>query len=193
MLKLKAAFLLGLLISLPWTLRQIWLFTKPGLHVKERKYVSRIVASALFLFPLGAAFAWFTVPYALAFLETFAFAGLSAQLEVGKYLNMVLTMMIAMGTVFELPLVVLFLVKLGIITTAQLRKYRRQSIVVIFLVSAFFTPPDVFTMGIMALPLILLYEISLIVSDILVPREKQTTHFDEKFSWDDEVKEEEES
>lgn len=173
-LKLKTALLLGLLLSLPWTLYQTWLFIKPGLRRAERKYVSRIVASALFLFPLGAVFAYWTVPFTLAFFETFQFGALEAQLEVGKYLGMVLTMMLAMGAVFELPLVILFLVKVGIITTTQLRRQRKQAVVLIFIGSAVITPPDVFTMFVMAGPLVLLFELSLIICDILIPPGKNT-------------------
>ncbi|GAB4323792.1 MAG: hypothetical protein Kow0059_19190 [Candidatus Sumerlaeia bacterium] len=168
-LKLKTALLLGVVLSLPWTLWQAWVFVKPGLRRIERAYVSRIIMTAMVLFPLGAAFAYWTVPFTLAFFDTFRFGGLEPQLEVGKYLGLVLTMMLAMGAVFELPLVMLFLVKVGLVTTAQLRQYRRQAIVLIMIVSAVFTPPDVFTMIVMAVPLIILYEGSLIVCDLLVP------------------------
>lgn len=172
-LKLKTAMLLGVLFSLPWILYQIWLFVKPGLRLSERKYASRIVISAMFLFPIGAAFAYWTVPFTLAFFETFQFGGLEAQLEVGKYLGMVLMMMLAMGIVFELPLVILFLVKVGLISTKDLRRHRKQAIVIIFVASAFITPPDAFTMIVMAVPLVLLYEISLLICDLLIPPGKE--------------------
>jgi sec-independent protein translocase protein TatC len=161
LLRLKASLLVGLLLALPMLIRQVWLFIKPALTQKEKRAVIPITFSAMILFPLGAFFAWFFARFALLFLSQYTFPGLEARLNIFKYLNFLLTMMFALGIVFETPLVIMLLARVGIVTSRLLSKFRSHIYVGIFVLSAFLTPPDAFTMMALSLPLILLFEISI--------------------------------
>ncbi len=160
-LTIKAAFMTGILLALPVLLWQVWLFITPALSRKEQRYVIPLLALALVLFPVGAGFAYYSLKFALGFLSRYAIPGLEPRLDVLKYIGFALTMMIAAGCVFEIPLVILFLTRIGVVSTKTLRKYRAAAIVLIFVLSAALTPPDPLTMVAMAIPIILLYELSI--------------------------------
>jgi sec-independent protein translocase protein TatC len=163
-LTLKAAFICGVIIAMPIILWQIWLFIKPALTESERRYARPLIAMALVLFPIGVAFSYYMLRFALGLFFRYAITGLEARINVFNYLSFTLTLMILFGLVFEFPLVILFLTRIGVVSTSFLRKYRGYAIVLIVVVAAIVTPPDVFTQIALSVPLIILYEISIWLS-----------------------------
>jgi len=168
---LKAALIVGIVLALPLIFMEVWQFVSPGLKDKEKKVIIPIISGGVLLFPLGMAFAYFILFYTLRFLMSYAFPGLEPRIGIMNYLNLVLTMMIACGIVFELPIVIVVLSWVGIIHSSHMRKYRRYAIVILLALSAIITPTtDAFTMITVALPLIILYEISIILAMIIEKR-----------------------
>lgn len=161
LLRLKAALIVGIMLAIPLILWQAWLFVRPALTAKEQRVVVPVALSALILFPIGAAFAYFFARYALLFLSRYTFPGLEPRIEIFKYLGFLLTMMLSLGIVFETPLIIMLLARLGIVNSRMLSKFRRHIYVGIFIVAAFLTPPDAFTMIALSIPLIVLFEASI--------------------------------
>jgi sec-independent protein translocase protein TatC len=158
----------AVIISSPWILYQIWKFIQPGLLPKERKYISGIVAFTTLCFLSGVSFAYFVMlPYMLQFFATFGTPGIQNMISVSEYIGFVLQLILLSGLIFELPMVSYFLARLGILTPAFMRHYRKHSIVVIFIIAAIVTPTtDPFTMGIFSIPMLLLYEFSIFIAAI---------------------------
>ncbi|MBI4668298.1 MAG: twin-arginine translocase subunit TatC [Elusimicrobia bacterium] len=162
--RLKIAFFGGLFLSVPVILFEVWKFVVVGLTGREKKSLAWILPSSYVLFTLGAALALFAVfPTAMRFLLAYGSDELKPFLSVGAYLRFVSFLTFSFGLLFQLPLVLLFLGRLGIITSAGLAKQRRLAYLVSFVTAAFLTPgPDIFSQILLAVPTILLYEISLI-------------------------------
>jgi len=161
----RTAAILGIVIALPFLLWELWCFVSPGLTKKERKTVIPLLALGSILFPCGALFAYYMFGMVLNFLVNFQFMNMEPQLEVMRYFGLELRLMIGFGLVFEFPLVIMFLVFLGILHPAQLRKYRPHAIVGIAIASMVLSPgPDVSLMLLMLAPLIILYEMSIWLS-----------------------------
>ena len=162
---LKLSFFTGIFLASPVLLWEIWCFVAPGLYDNEKKYVYPFVISSTLFFTAGVSFGYFIVfPIAFKF-----FMGYSSDLirplpSVKEYLSFSCKMLLAFGVVFELPLFVLFLAKIGIVNEKMLRSQRKFAILGIFIVAALITPPDVVSQVLMALPLIILYEISIFVA-----------------------------
>lgn len=171
----KAALIVGAVLSIPFILFEIWRFITPGLMAKEKKALKPIIAAGALLFPVGMAFAYFMLAFALGFFSSYSFPGLEPRLGIMPYLNLALTMMLASGCVFELPVVIVIMSWMGIVRASFLRKYRRHAIILLFIFAAIITPPDVFTMFMVALPLLLLYEISIILAAIIERRKARTS------------------
>ena len=170
---LKVAFVTGLFLASPVIFWEIWKFIAPGLYPHERKYVIPFVISASISFIGGAFFGYFIVfPFAFKFLISFANQDITASLSMAKYFSFTTKMLIAFGLIFELPLITLFLSRLGIVTADMLKQWRKYAIVIIFIVSAILTPPDVMSQLLMAVPLIILYEISVIIARIFGRKKK---------------------
>ncbi len=169
----------AVIISSPWILYQIWKFIQPGLLPKERKYISGIVAFTTLCFLSGVSFAYFVMlPYMLQFFATFGTPGIQNMISVSEYIGFVLQLILLSGLIFELPMVSYFLARLGILTPAFMRHYRKHSIVVIFIIAAIVTPTtDPFTMGIFSIPMLLLYEFSIFIAAIA--QRKRTESFTE--------------
>jgi sec-independent protein translocase protein TatC len=165
-LYMQVAIIGGVLLSLPNILYQVWAFIAPGLMPKERRYIRSIVAFSSICFLGGVAFAYFLMlPAALNFFAGFGSTTIENNIAVNEYMSFVVSMLLAAGVVFELPMVSWFLSKLGILTPAFMRKYRRHSIVLIFVLSAFLTPgTDPVSQVLLAVPLMILYELSIWVS-----------------------------
>ena len=165
-LYMEVAIVGGLLLSLPNVLYQIWSFIAPGLMPKERKYVRSIVFFSTFCFLFGVAFAYFVMlPAALTFFAGFGSATIQNNIAINEYMSFVVSVLLAAGVVFELPMVSWFLSKIGILQPSFMRKYRRHSIVVIFILAAVLTPgTDPVSQILLAIPLLFLYEISILVS-----------------------------
>lgn len=167
----------GLIISSPWILYQMWKFIEPALKEKERKYVSGIVASTTFCFLSGVAFAYFLMlPYMLQFFTTFGSTSIINMISVSEYMSFVIQLILLSGLIFELPMVAYFLARFGIMTPAFMRHYRRHSIVAILIIAAVVTPTtDPITMTVFALPMFLLYEISIWIAGI-ASRQRAAVH-----------------
>lgn len=168
LLYMQTVLICGLIISMPNTLYWLWKFVAPGLLARERRFISRIVFFTSLCFFGGVAFAYFVLlPTALTFFSTFGTQNIDLNVAVDHYISFVLTLLIGAGLVFELPMVSYFLSKLGILTPAFMRHYRRHSIVAILVISALVTPtPDPLTQLMLAAPMLLLYELSIFVSKI---------------------------
>jgi sec-independent protein translocase protein TatC len=176
-MNLKVSFVAGLMLSLPVMFHQLWKFISPGLLPRERKYVIPFIFSATGLFLFGAAFCFFIVlPFAMGFLLTYKVGDfLMPMLSVGQYVDFCLKFILAFGVVFELPIIIIFLTKMGIVTPKTLAKNRKYAVLIAFVLAAFLTPtPDAFNQILMAVPIILLYEIGIWVSLLFVKKEAKT-------------------
>jgi sec-independent protein translocase protein TatC len=167
---MKVTMLVAFVIALPVVLYQIWAFVAPGLYQHEKKLIAPLVGSSYTLFLCGMAFAYFVVFPTIFRVMAHYNAPLGAEMstDIDNYLSFVLTMFIAFGVTFEVPIVVVLLVRMGLLTTKKLREIRPYVIVGAFVVSAVVTPPDVFSQLILALPLIVLYEAGIIAARIFV-------------------------
>jgi sec-independent protein translocase protein TatC len=162
---LKVAFIAGILVAAPFIFYQIWLFVAPGLYQKEKRYLIPFVVFSTILFVGGALFGYFVVfPFGFKFFMGFTNEYVKALPSVKQYLSFSIKLLFAFGIVFELPVVIFFLAKMGIVTPAYLRKKRKYAILLAFVFGAILTPPDVMTQFMMAVPLVLLYEIGIVVA-----------------------------
>jgi sec-independent protein translocase protein TatC len=158
----KVALLVAFVIALPYVLYQAWAFVAPGLYAHEKKLVLPLVIASSVLFVIGMAFAYFLVfPVVFKFMASVAPAGVAWMTDIEKYLSFVLTLFVAFGVAFEVPIVVIVLVRTGIVTVEKLREMRPYVIVGAFVVGAVFTPPDVISQLMLAVPLCLLFELGL--------------------------------
>lgn len=162
---MKVALLAAFMISLPHTLYQVWAFVAPGLYSHERRMVAPLVFASTLLFLLGMAFAYFLVfPVVFGFIAHTAPEGVAVMTDIGKYLDFAMTLFIAFGLAFEVPVAVVLLVSAGVVSVPALRNARSYVIVGAFVLGAIFTPPDVISQVMLALPLWLLYEAGILVS-----------------------------
>lgn len=167
-LYVQVAIIVGIVASLPNIFYQLWQFIAPALKKRERKYILWIVFFSTFCFLAGIAFAYFVMlPLAMKFAAQFGTAEISNEFAIDEYMSIIISVMLAAGVVFELPMISFFLSKLGILTPKFMRKYRRHAIVIILVLAAFLTPgADPVSQVILAVPLVLLYEISIFISKI---------------------------
>jgi sec-independent protein translocase protein TatC len=174
LLYMQTVLICGFIISMPNTLYWLWKFVAPGLLRRERRYVGWIVGLTSMCFFIGVAFAYvLLMPAALGFFAGFGTKNIDLNPSMDNYISFVLMLLLGSGLVFELPMISYFLTKMGILTPAFMKKYRRHSIVVILIIAAIVTPsPDFITQGILALPMILLYEISIHVSRVTLRRKE---------------------
>ena len=162
---LKVAFIAGILASAPLIFYQIWMFIAPGLYQKEKKLVIPFVLASTILFVGGSLFGYFVVfPFGFKFFMGFSSEYVKALPSVKQYFSFSIKLLFAFGLVFELPVIIFFLSKMGLVTTDFLKKQRKYAILLTFVMSAILTPPDVITQCMMAGPLIVLYEIGIFVS-----------------------------
>jgi len=167
-LYVQVAIIVGIVASLPNIFYQLWQFIAPALKKRERKYILWIVFFSTFCFLAGIAFAYFVMlPLAMKFAAQFGTAEISNEFAIDEYMSIIISVMLAAGVVFELPMISFFLSKLGILTPKFMRKYRRHAIVIILILAAFLTPgADPVSQVILAVPLVLLYEISIFISKL---------------------------
>jgi sec-independent protein translocase protein TatC len=162
---LKVTLMAALLIALPYVLYQMWAFIAPGLYHHEKRLALPVIFSSVLFFAIGMAFAYFIVfPIAFGFFAGYAPAGVQMMTDIDKYLSFVLTMFIAFGVTFEVPVVVVVLVRLGVVDLKKLQSIRGYVIVGAFVVGAIFAPPDVLSQAMLAIPLWLLYELGLVAA-----------------------------
>ena len=162
---LKVTLMGGFLIALPYVLYQAWAFIAPGLYQHEKRLAVPVIVSSFFFFLVGMSFAYFVVfPVAFGFFVGYTPPGVQMMTDIDKYLSFVLTMFIAFGLTFETPVVVVVLVRLGMVSLEKLKAARGYVIVGAFVVGAIFTPPDVISQLLLAIPLWLLYEVGLFLA-----------------------------
>ena len=165
---MKVAGMAAFLIALPYILYQIWSFIAPGLYAHEKRFAVPLVVSSVLLFFAGMCFAYFLVfPVVFGFITKVAPEGVAVMTDIGKYLDFVITMFMAFGITFEVPVAVVLLVKIGFVSVAKLREVRPYVVVGAFIIGAIFTPPDVVSQFMLAMPLWLLYELGIIVASII--------------------------
>jgi len=164
----KLAFFAALMLAMPYLLYQAWAFVAPGLYRHERRLARPLLAAAVALFYLGCAFAYFLVlPMVFGFLNRVTPIGVTMMTDISHYLDFVLVMFVAFGTSFEVPVAVVVLVLLGLVTPAQLSQARGYVTVGIFIVAAVITPPDAISQLLLAIPMLLLYEIGLVAARLV--------------------------
>jgi sec-independent protein translocase protein TatC len=162
---LKVALMAAFLIALPYILYQIWRFVAPGLYAHEKRLVWPLIIASTLLFFCGMAFAYFVVfPVVFGFITASAPQGVAVMTDIDKYLSFVLTMFMAFGITFQVPVAVVLLVRMGFVTVEKLREARPYAVVGAFVIGAIFTPPDVVSQSMLALPLWLLYEAGIMVA-----------------------------
>ena len=162
---MKVALMVAFLIALPYVLYQAWAFVAPGLYAHEKRLALPLVATSVLLFFVGMAFAYFVVfPSVFGFMAQIAPEGVAWMTDIDKYLSFVLSSFIAFGVTFEVPVVVIVLVKLGVVQLSTLKEWRPYVIVGAFIVGAVFTPPDVVSQLFLAIPLCLLYELGMMLA-----------------------------
>jgi sec-independent protein translocase protein TatC len=162
---LKVTLMAAFLIALPYVLWQAWAFVAPGLYQHEKRLVMPVLVSSCLFFLFGMSFAYFFVfPIAFGFFAGYAPAGVQMMTDIDKYLSFVLTMFMAFGITFETPVIVVVLVRMRVVTLEKLRSFRPYVIVGAFVVGAVFTPPDVISQSLLAVPLWLLYELGLVLA-----------------------------
>ncbi|MGE4318860.1 MAG: twin-arginine translocase subunit TatC [Deferribacterales bacterium] len=165
--ELKLSLVVAVFFSMPAVFYQLWKFIAPGLYAQEKKYMTSFVVFASLLFVAGGAFAYYVVfPFGFQFFLSYAHGDVTATLSLAEYLSFFTNMLLAFGIVFEMPVFTFFLAKMGILTSRMMNKYRRFSYLGIFVVAAILTPPDIFSQVAMACPMIILYEISVIVAKV---------------------------
>ena len=161
---IKVTMLAAMVIALPYLLYQIWAFVAPGLYAQEKRLVLPLIFTSTVLFLVGMSFAYFIVfPVVFHFITSIAPQGVAVMTDIQKYLDFVMTLFIAFGVTFEVPVAVVILTRTGIVSVAKLREARPYVIVGAFVIGAIFTPPDVISQLFLAIPLWLLYEVGIIV------------------------------
>jgi sec-independent protein translocase protein TatC len=169
---MKVTMLVAFIIALPVVIYQLWAFIAPGLYQHERKLVVPLVVSSYSLFIFGMAFAYFLVfPTVFNFMASYnAPLGAEMSTDIDKYLSFAMNTFLAFGLTFEVPVVVVVLVRMGIVPLAKLKEIRPYVIVGAFVISAIVTPPDVLSQLLLAVPMTLLYELGLLVARFYVPK-----------------------
>jgi sec-independent protein translocase protein TatC len=170
---LKILLMTAFLGALPYVLYQAWAFVAPGLYSHEKKLVLPLVVSSTILFLLGVGFCYFFVfGRVFAFIQSFAPKSITAAPDIEAYLSFVMTMFLAFGAAFEVPIVVVVLARMGVVSIEKMREWRGYFIVIAFIVAAIITPPDVVSQLALAIPMVLLYEVGLVAARIFIKSTK---------------------
>jgi len=173
---LKILLMTAFLIALPVVLYQVWAFVAPGLYSHEKKLVMPLVISSTVLFFIGVAFCYFFVfGQVFAFIQSFAPKSITAAPDIEAYLSFVLTMFLAFGLAFEVPIVVIVLARMGVVSIEKLKAFRSYFIVLAFIVAAIVTPPDVVSQLALAIPMIILYEVGIWAARLFIKHTQAPT------------------
>lgn len=160
---LKVSLLAGIILAVPFLFYEFWMFVSPGLYRQEKKFLVPVVILSVVFFVIGTSFGYFIVfPYGFQFFLGFASETIQALPSMKEYLGFASKMLLAFGFIFELPLIITFMSRMGLVSVAFLRKNRKYAVLIFFTVAALITPPDVVTQILMAVPLMILYEISIV-------------------------------
>jgi sec-independent protein translocase protein TatC len=166
---MKVTLVIAFILALPWVFYQVWAFIAPGLYTHEKKLVLPLVISSSFLFMAGVAFCYFFVfGRVFAFISEFSPTSIAVTPDIENYLDFVMSMCLAFGVTFEVPVVVVILVRMGIVSIAKLKEIRSYVVVGAFVIAAIVTPPDVVSQLALAIPMCLLYELGLLLAPVFV-------------------------
>ncbi len=165
----------GFIVAFPFILWEIWKFIKPGLYPKERKHARSFIFISSFLFFLGVLFGYYLItPLSINFLGSYRVANeVNNNIDLSSYIGLLRASVLAAGLIFEIPIIIYFLTKMGLVTPEFLKKYRKYALVLVLVLAAIITPPDIISQFIVAIPMAILYEISIIISKVIVKREKK--------------------
>ena len=162
---LKVAMMVAFLIALPYVLYQVWAFIAPGLYQNEKKLAIPLIVTSTLLFFVGMAFAYFAVfPMVFKFVVAYTPVGVAMMTDINHYLSFVLSLFLAFGVTFETPVAVIILVRMGIVTVEKLREIRPYVVVGAFVIGAIFTPPDIVSQFMLAIPIWILYEVGIVLA-----------------------------
>lgn len=166
---MKVAMMVSFLVALPYVLYQVWAFVAPGLYQNEKKLAIPLIVTSTLLFFIGMAFAYFAVfPMVFKFVVGYTPEGVAMMTDINHYLSFVLTLFLAFGVTFETPVAVIILVRMGIVTVEKLREIRPYVVVGAFVLGAIFTPPDVVSQFMLAIPIWVLYEVGIVLASMMV-------------------------
>jgi len=173
-LRLKAAFIAGIFVGLPVIVFHLWRYILPAINKQDRKFARLSIIAAIILLYGGMAFTYFFIlPFAVKMLLSFTPVEMTNTIGASKYLSFVLLFSLGMGAMFELPIIIMILTRIGIVSPAFLISKRKYAIVLLWIIAAMITPPDILTQSMIAIPLMLLYELSIIISKMMVKRKKK--------------------
>jgi len=165
----------GVIVAFPYILYQLWAFISPGMHSNERKHASGFIIISSLLFFIGILFGYYIVtPLSINFLGTYTVSQqVHNDFDLSSYIGLVRATVIASGIIFELPIIIYFLTKIGLVTPAFLKKYRKYALVIVLILSAIITPPDIASQVIVAIPILILYQVSIFISKIVIKNQKR--------------------
>lgn len=165
----------GAIVGFPYVLWELWRFISPGLRANEKKYSRGFILVASLLFFLGVLFGYYVVaPLSINFLGTYQVSKeVTNEIDLASYVGTVRAAVIACGIMFELPIIIFFLTKVGLVTPEILKKYRKIALVIVLILSAVITPPDVASQIVVAIPVLILYQVSIYISKLVVKKEKK--------------------
>lgn len=172
---ITVAIVSGLILAFPFIIREFWLFFKPALHTNEAQYARGAVLASSLLFFAGVLFGYYMLaPLSIHFLTSYEVSmDVTNQINIRSFIGTLSSICLATGVIFELPIIAFFLTKIGVITPEFMKKYRKHSIVVILILSAIITPPDVFSQLLVSIPLFFLYEVSIHISKRVVQKKER--------------------
>ena len=178
MVPVKVTVLVGFMVALPYVLYQAWAFVAPGLYEHEKKFALPLIVASTVLFFIGVAFCYFFVfGKVFAFIHDFAPKSITPAPDIEAYFSFVITMFLAFGITFEIPIVVIVLVRMGIVSVEKLREARPYVVVGAFVIAAVVTPPDVLSQFMLAVPMCLLYEAGLFLARFIAVRPKEESEY----------------
>ena len=163
----------GFILAFPFIIWEVWKFISPGLYDKERKGAKTFIVISSFLFFLGVLFGYYVVtPLSVNFLGSYSISDLvERNIKIGSYISLVRSSVLASGLIFELPIIMYFLTKMGLVTPDFLKKYRKHALVLVLVLAAIITPPDIISQVIVAIPILILYEVSIYISKMVIEPE----------------------
>ncbi len=165
----------GFILAFPYILWEIWKFIKPGLYPKERKNAKSFIIISSFLFFTGVLFGYYIItPLSINFLGAYRVADeVHSNIDLSSYIGLLRASVLASGLIFEMPIIIYFLTKMGVVTPQFLKTYRKYAFVLVLILAALITPPDIISQIIVAIPMVALYEVSILISTIIVKKKKK--------------------
>lgn len=169
------SFIAGMILVFPYILWEVWKFISPGLYAKEKRYASAFIIISSLLFFIGVLFGYFVIsPLSIQFLASYKVSdSVQNLIPLSSYFSIMKSSVLASGIMFELPIIIFFLSKIGIVTPHFLRTYRKHAIVVVLILAAIITPPDLFSQIVVTIPVLLLYEISIFISSVIYKKQQK--------------------